>query len=122
SAFANDDAKHFPNIFFGFEKFFAFALANHTADQPPTYEVAQIAVSISTADLEILHDVVSAKRCWGGKEHSVNLCHSLIDSPVTPNDSPLTDKLVPCFPQRCHGIVSIVHVVSVNTETTVCQI
>src|SRR6266550_876198 len=83
-AFANNDAKHFPDIFFGFEKFLPFALANDTADQSPTDQVAQIAVGISAADLEILHDVVGAKRCWHGNEKSVDLSHGAIDSPSAP--------------------------------------
>src|SRR5215211_787667 len=60
-AFANNDAKHFPNIFFRLEKFLSFALAHDTANESPTDQVAQIAVGISAADLELFHDVVGAK-------------------------------------------------------------
>src|SRR5882757_9977019 len=121
-AFANNDAKHFPNILFRLEKFLSFALANDTADESPTDQVAQIAVRISTADLEILHDVVGAKRCWRGNEKSVDLSHGAIDSPSAPDNAPLTYKLVSRFTQSCSAVVSVVHVISVNPETTVSQI
>ena len=121
-AFANNDAKHFPNIFFRLEKFLPFALANDTADESPTDQVAQIAVRISTADLEILHDVVGAKRRWRGNEKSMDLSHGAIDSPGAANNAPLTYKLVSRFTQSCSAVVSVVHVVSVNPETIVCQI
>jgi hypothetical protein len=121
-AFANNDAKHFPNIFFRLEKFLSFALANDTADESPTDQVAQIAVGISTADLELLHDVVGAKRCWRGNEKSVDLSHGAIDPPGAPDNPPLTYKLVSRFTQSCADVVSIVHVVSVNTEITVSQV
>src|SRR4030095_1852009 len=121
-ALANNDAKHFPNVFFRLEKFLAFALANDTADESPTDQVAQIAMGISTADLEILHDVVGAKRCWRGNEKSVDLGHGAIDPPGAPDNAPLTYKLVPRFAQSCSAVVSVVHVISVTPETTVCQI
>src|SRR6266446_1025273 len=121
-AFANNDAKHFPNIFFRLEKFLPFAFADDTADESPTHQVAQIAVRISTADLELLHDVVGAKRCWRGNEKSVDLSHGAIDSPGATDNAPLTYKLVPRFTQGGHAGFSIVHVVSVNPETTACQI
>src|SRR5262249_49909143 len=39
-----------------------------------------------------------------------------------PDNPPLTYKLVPRFTQSGSAVVSVVHVVSVNPETTVCQI
>src|SRR6267142_3070558 len=121
TAFANNDAKHFPNIFFRLEKFLPFALANDTADESPTDQVAQIAVRISAANLEFFHDVVGAKGCWRGNEKSVDLSHGAIDPPGAPDNAPLTYKLVSRFTQSCSAVVSVVHVISVNPETTVCQ-
>src|SRR6266550_1302282 len=120
-AFANNDAKHFPNVFFRLEKFLAFALANDTADESPTDQVAQIAVRISAANLELFHDVVGAKRCWRGNEKSVDLSHGAIDSPGASDNAPLTYKLVSRFTQSGSAVLSVVHVISVNPETTGCQ-
>src|SRR6266481_6185188 len=120
-AFANNDAKHLPNIFFRLEKFLPFAFAYDTADESPTDQVAQIAVGISTADLEVLHDVVGAKRCWRGNEQGVDLSHRAVHSPGAADNAPLTYKLVPRFTQSCSAAVSIVHVISVNPENTVRQ-
>jgi hypothetical protein len=121
-AFANDDAEHFPNIFFRLEKFLPFAFANDTADESPTNQVAQIAVGISATNLELLHDVVGAKRSWRGNEERVNLSHGAIDSPGAAYNGPLTYKLVPRLAQAGRAVVSVVHVFSVNPENTVCQI
>src|SRR4029077_19972074 len=121
-AFANNDAKHFPNIFLRLEKFLSFTLADDTANKSPTDQVAQVAVGISTADLEVLHDVVGAKRCWRGNEQRVDLSHGAIDPPGAPDNPPLTYKLVPRFTQSCAAVVSVVHVISLNPETTVRQV
>ena len=56
-AFANNDAKHFPNILFRLEEFLALTFANNSAHQPPTDQVAEIAVGITAADFEFLHDI-----------------------------------------------------------------
>src|SRR5262245_36972778 len=121
-AFANDDAKHFPNIFLGFEKFLALAFTNNAADESPTDQVAQITVRISTTDLELLHDVVGAKRRRRGNKEGVNLSHGAIDSPGATHHAPLTYELIPCFIESDKSVVSVVHVISVNPETIVCQI
>src|SRR5437763_16751951 len=120
-AFANNDAKHFPNVFLRLEKFLPFALANDTADESPADQVAQIAVGISAADLELSHDVVGAKRCWRRNEKSVNLGHGAVHSPSAADDAPLTYKLVSRFAQSCPTVVSVVHVISVNPENSGSQ-
>src|SRR6266480_970606 len=120
-AFANNDAKHFPNILFRLEKFLPFALANDTANESPTDQVAQIAVGISTADLELLHDVVGAKRRWRGNEQRMDLSHGAIHSPGAADDAPLTYKLIPRFTQRGPAVVSVIHVIPVNPETSGSQ-
>src|SRR4029453_6733657 len=112
-ALANNDAKHFPNVFFRLEKFLSFALANDTADESPTDQVAQIAVGISTADLKLLHNAVGPKGCCCGNKKSVDLSHGAIDSPGAPDNAPLTYKLIPRFAQSSSAIVSVVHVFSV---------
>src|SRR6266403_5372353 len=122
SPFANNDAKHFPHIFLRLEKFLPFAFADDTANKSPTDQVAQIAVGISAADLEILHDVVGAKRCWRGNEQCMDLSHGAIDPPGASDNAPLTYKLVSRFAQSGSAVVSVVHVISVNPETTVSQI
>src|SRR5262245_35882600 len=114
--FANDDAEHFPNIFFRLEKFLPFALSDDAANKSPTDQVAQIAVGISAADLELLHNVVGAERCWRCNEERVDLSHGAIDSPGAADNPPLTYKLVPCFAQSGRAVLSIVHVFSVNLE------
>src|SRR5207244_13623195 len=119
SPFANNDAKHFPNIFFRLEKFLPFAFADDTANKSPTDQVAQIAVGISTADLELLHDVVGAKRCWRGNEQRVDLSHCAVHPPGAPDNAPLTYTLVPRLTQSCPGGVSVVQVIYVHPEYTV---
>jgi len=94
-AFANNDAKHFPNIFLGFEKFLAFSLADDTADESPTDQIAQITVGVSPADLQLLHDVVRAQGSRRGNQKSMNLGHGAIDSPGAADYAPLADKFVP---------------------------
>jgi hypothetical protein len=121
-AFTNDNAEHFPNIFLRLEKFLPFAFANDTADESPADQVAQIAVGISAANLELLHDVVGAKRSWRRNEERVNLSHGAIDSPGAADDTPLTDKLVSRLAQGGRAVVSVVHVFSVNPENMVSQI
>src|SRR4030095_11045371 len=110
------------NIFLGLEKFLAFALANNTADQSPTDQIAQIAVGIPAADLGVLHDVVGAERRRCGNEERVNLSHGAINSPGVSHHAPLIYKLVSRFGECSRSVVSVLHVVSVNPETTVCQI
>src|SRR5215470_12245697 len=78
-------------------------------------------MGISAADFELLHDVVGAKRSWRRYQECVNLSHGAINSPGAANHAPLTYELVPGVIQSGYGIVSIVHIVSVNTETTDCQ-
>jgi hypothetical protein len=79
-------------------------------------------MGISAADLEIFHDVVGAKRCRRGNEQCMDLSHGAIDPPGAPDNAPLTYKLVPRFTQSGRTVVSIVHVVSVTPETSVCQV
>src|SRR5262245_24795594 len=121
-AFANNDAEHFPNIFFRLEIFLAFAFADDTADQSPTDQITQIAVRISAANFELLHDAVGAKGRWRGNKQGVDLGHGAIDSPGAADDAPLTNKLVSRFTQRGPDIVAVVHVFSVNPENTVRQV
>src|SRR5438552_16750967 len=87
-AFANNDAKHFPNIFCRLEKFLSFALANDTADESPTDQVAQIAVGICTADLELVHNVAGARRCWRGYAQSLGRSCGGVASPGATDSRP----------------------------------
>src|SRR6266480_7038289 len=52
----------------------------------------------------------------------MNLRHGTVDSPGAPDHAPLAYKFVPGFAQGGSRFVLVIHVVSVNPETTVCQI
>src|SRR5262249_18854044 len=117
-AFANNDTKHFPNIFLRFEKFLAFALADDTADESPTDQVAQITVGVSPADIQLLHHVVRAQGSRGGNQKSMNLGHGSIDSPGATDHAPLADKFVPGLLEGDRCCVLFLHVFSINIENT----
>src|SRR5437588_12974309 len=51
----------------------------------------------------------------------MNLRHGTVDSPCAPDHPPLAYKFVPGFAQGGSRFVLVIHVVSVNPETTDCQ-
>ena len=94
-AFAQNNAEDFPDVLFRLEIFLAIALLKNAAHQPPADQLAQIAVGIAAADVQLFHDLIRARRVRRRHEQGVNLRHGAIDSPGRADAAPLRDKFIP---------------------------
>src|SRR5262249_4223863 len=98
-----------------------FSLADDTAYESPTDQIAQITVGVSPADLQLLHYVVRAQGSGGGNQKSMDLGHGAIDSPGAADHAPLADKFVPRQLEGDACGVLILHIFSINIENTRSQ-
>lgn len=120
--FPNNNAKHSPDILFSFKELFALSFSNDAPNESPAHEIAKIAVRIAATDFELRHDVIGAERSGRSNKKGMDLRHGSVDPPGAADRAPLADEFVSRIRKSGIWIVFVIHVFSINLESSVCQI
>src|SRR5207253_4367797 len=122
-AFVDDDTKHLPNILDGRNMLPAIAKHVYGPHQAPRLQFANAGADVRAGDAQHGRDLFSSKRFCGNVQERMYLSDGAIDTPACSHLAPVKDKLFFRCIQLRHGLISLISVMTEDTEMYArCQV